>query len=44
MVELERCLGDRLILSEKELHAVAYGSDTETEEQDSEKKTEKDNE
>ena len=37
LVELGRCLDDRLTLSDKELHAVAYGSDTETEEQDLEK-------
>ena len=32
--ELGRCLDDRLILSDKELHAVAYGSDIETHEDD----------
>ena len=37
LLELERCLGHRLTLSDKELHAAAYGSDTETEEQDLEK-------
>ena len=37
LLELERCLGHRLTLSDKELHAVAYGSDTEIEEQDLEK-------
>ena len=31
--ELGRCLDDRLTLSDKELHAVAYGSGIETEEQ-----------
>ena len=34
---LGRCLDDRLTLSCKELHAVAYGSDVETEEHDLEK-------
>ena len=29
--ELGRCLDDRLTLSDKELHAVAYGCDIETE-------------
>ena len=29
--ELGRCLDDRLTLSDKELHPVAYGSDNETE-------------
>ena len=37
MAELERCLDDRPTLWDKQLHAVAYGSDTETEEQDLEK-------
>ena len=35
--ELGRCLDDRLILSGKELHAVAYGSGKEPEEHDLEK-------
>ena len=35
--ELGRCLDDRLILSEKEFHSLAYGSDTETEKPDLEK-------
>ena len=35
--ELGRCLDDRLTLSDKELHAVAYGGDKETEEHDLEK-------
>ena len=37
MAELERCLDDRPTLWDKQLHAVSYGSDTETEEQDLEK-------
>ena len=35
--ELGRCLDDRLTLSDKELQAVAYGSDKETGEHDLEK-------
>ena len=35
--ELGRCLDGRLSLSDKELHAVAYGSDKETEEHELEK-------
>ena len=35
--ELGRCVDDRLTLSDKELHAVAYGSDKETGEHDLEK-------
>ena len=35
--ELGRCLDDRLTLSDKTLHAVAQGSDKETEEHDLEK-------
>ena len=32
--ELRRCLDDRVTLSDKELHALAYSSDNETEEHD----------
>ena len=35
--ELGRCSDDSLILSDKELHAVTYGSDKEIEEHDLEK-------
>ena len=35
--ELGRCLDDRLTLSDKELHPVAYCNDNETKEQDLEK-------
>ena len=32
--ELGSCLDDKLTLSDKELHAVAYGNDKETDEHD----------
>ena len=35
--ELGRCLNNRLALSDKELHAAAYGSDIEAEENDLDK-------
>ena len=37
LVELRRCVNDSVTLSDKDLHAVAYGNDKDIEEHDLEK-------